>query len=660
MTELVTGALFAGYRIEAEAGRGGMGVVYRATHLGLDRPVALKLIATDLAGDEGFRARFQREAQLAASIDHPNVLPIYEAGESDGQLFLAMRFVQGTDLKLLINEAGRLDPARAVRIVGQVAAALDAAHARGLVHRDVKPANVMVDGNPDGEHAYLTDFGLTKRMVSDAGLTRTGTFVGTLDYVAPEQIRGEKADARSDVYALACVAYHALAGEPPFERDSQIAKMYAHLNEDPPPLPAGVPPEVEAAVRRGLAKEPDDRQGSAGELARELGAAAAGSSTWPSAPMPPARAMAPPPPPPPAPVAAPPPDDASKPGLSRGARRAVGYALPAILLAVVVVAVLAASGVLSGGDAKKTGAPITTTPTATATGTAAPAVTAATVVKTIEVGRNPDSITVADDGAVWVTNDRDGTLSKIDPKTDAIVGKPLPVGKNPDGVVAAKGVIWTAGTDDRKVRRIQAEPLAVIATVPVGKAPEGLSLGKQLLWVANGGDDTVMRIDRASATRVGGPIGVGDRPGERFVGADSVWVSNTGDGTVSRIDVSTAQVIGAPAKVGKNPRGLAEGLGSVWVANSGDGTVSRLDPKTGKVTGEPIGVGRNPRGVTVGAGSVWVTNSDENTVTRIDAKTGRLMGQPIPVGRTPIGIAFGNGAVWVGNHGDGTVTRIKP
>jgi serine/threonine-protein kinase len=655
MTELVTGALFAGYRIEAEAGRGGMGVVYRATHLGLGRPVALKLIARELAGDEGFRARFQREAQLAASIDHPNVLPIYEAGESDGDLFLAMRFVQGIDLKQLIVEAGRVAPGRAVRIVTQIAAALDAAHARGLVHRDVKPANVMVDPNAGADHAYLTDFGLTKRLESDAGLTRTGTFVGTLDYVAPEQIRGERADARSDVYALACVTYHALAGQPPFERDSQIAKMYAHLNEDPPPLPAGTPPELEAAVRRGLEKEAGARPASAGAFARELGAALGGSSTLPSA-------VAPPAPPPPAPAApAPAGEPASGPSEevpAQGGRRALSFVLLAVPVLLVVAVVLAAAGALGGGDGEKTAAGLVPTPPPTATPDASPVV--ATVLATIEVGRNPDGITVADDGAVWVTNDRAGTLVKIDPKTGETVGKPLPVGRQPDGVVAAKGVIWTAGTADGKVRRIQADPLSTIATVPVGRGPEGLALGKQLLWVANAGDDTVMRIDRASATRVGGPIGVGDRPVEMAIGSDIVWVSNSGDGTVSRIDVSTAQVLGGPIPVGKGPRGIVEGLGSVWVANSGDGTVTRIDPKTGKVAGDPIGVGRNPRGVAVGAGSVWVTNSDENTVTRIDARTGRLVGQPIPVGRTPIGIAFGNGAVWVGNHGDGTVTRIRP
>src|SRR4051794_25906180 len=273
------GTVFAGCRIEREAGRGGMGVVYCATQIALDRRVALKLLAPELASDAGFRARFQQESRLAASIDHPNVVDIYEAGEDDGRLFIEMRWVEGSDLRAEIEQRGRLEPERAAQIVAQVAGALDAAHALGLVHRDVKPANILLGQRLGREHAYLTDFGLTKRVASAGGLTQTGQWVGTLDYVAPEQIRGDNVDARTDVYALGGVLMHVLTGHVPFERDSDVAKMWGHIN-DPPVAPSsvvpGLAPELDAVVLRAMAKEPDERYPSAGDLGRAALAAAAG------------------------------------------------------------------------------------------------------------------------------------------------------------------------------------------------------------------------------------------------------------------------------------------------------------------------------------------------------------------------------------------------
>jgi serine/threonine protein kinase len=224
MAELEAGSEFAGYRIEGLAGKGGMGIVYRARQARPSRLVALKVIAPELADDEEFRSRFERESEVAASIEHPNVIPVYEVGDDDGCLFIAMRFVDGTDLRALIDEEGALPADRATRIAGQVAAALDAAHDAGLIHRDVKPANVLISGS---DHAYLTDFGLTKPMKGGQELTTTGVGVGTFDYMAPEQFRGEPVDARTDVYALGCVLHHALTGAPPFPADSDAAKMSA-------------------------------------------------------------------------------------------------------------------------------------------------------------------------------------------------------------------------------------------------------------------------------------------------------------------------------------------------------------------------------------------------------------------------------------------------
>ncbi len=268
------GTELAGYRIESLLGRGGMGVVYLAEDLRLKRRVALKLLAASLAEDESFRDRFLRESELAASIDHPNIVPIYEAGTTEGLLFIAMRYVEGRDLKERLNNAAVWTRRTRSGILAQVAIALDAAHARGLVHRDVKPSNVLLDtgARPDGsDHVYLADFGLTKRVSEEAGIGEDGHLMGTIDYVAPEQIAGEEIDGRADVYSLGCVLYECLVGRPPFRRDSEIAVVFAHLEAEPP-APSAQRPELPAAldavIARALAKEPERRYPSCREFAR--------------------------------------------------------------------------------------------------------------------------------------------------------------------------------------------------------------------------------------------------------------------------------------------------------------------------------------------------------------------------------------------------------
>jgi Protein kinase domain len=274
---LSPGDVFGGYRIEAVAGRGGMGVVYRAVQLDLGRPVALKLIAADRAADPDFRERFQRESRMAAAIDHPNVVPVHGAGEQDGQLYLVMRYVRGTDLHALIKREGPLAPERAAAIVAQVASALDAAHAAGLVHRDVKPANVLLGGSGSEEHAYLSDFGLTRLLSSETQLTETGQWMGTIDFSAPEQLSAHRIDARADVYSLGCVLHAALVGTPPFPRSTLPATLLAHM-QDPIPRPSerGAPSGFDRVMARALAKEPEGRYPSAGDLGRAACAAARG------------------------------------------------------------------------------------------------------------------------------------------------------------------------------------------------------------------------------------------------------------------------------------------------------------------------------------------------------------------------------------------------
>src|SRR5262245_10592469 len=606
MPDLTPGSIVAGYRIDGVAGRGGMGIVYQARQLALDRPVALKVIAPDLADDVMFRERFKRESLTAASIDHPNVIPVYEAGEAEGQLFIAMRWVEGTDLRLLLQDGGPTEPGEAIRVIEQEAAAPDAGHRGGLVHRDVKPANVLI--TDDGErHVYLTDFGLTKH-TGTAGMTKTGQFVGTPDYTAPEQIKGERADARTDVYALGCVLFQTVTGHVPFERDSEIAKMYAHLTDPPPSLAEAAPatpPELDAVVRRALAKEADERFQSAGDLGRAARAALSGSApaavagtvaTGLAAPAP-ATEPSTPDNPPPSERAAQPTAPRAQPTAPRAqptaphqaseAPTAAGPETPATAAAPPSTAGEPPSG---GGVPPATEAPAgpdepTRPPGTTGRRTAAvlwvlaglvglalvatalavtgtfsgddgsadkassddstpPPPSQPKVVASIPVGAGPDGITVAD-GTVWVSLAQDAAVASIDPKTNKVADT-IPVGNNPDGAVGEKGTLWVALTDENAARRVENADEAPVAgaKVPVGEGPEGISLGKQLVWVANQFSDSVTLIDRASATTVGSPVGVGARPIGIFVGENTVWVANRDDDTVTRIDPSTREIIG--------------------------------------------------------------------------------------------------------------------
>lgn len=267
------------YRIESLLGRGGMSVVYLAEHIRLKRKAALKVLSPELAEDPTFRARFVSEWERLAQLDHPNIIPVFEAGESDGLLYIAMRYVRSLDLKGLIDQEQRLDPERAVNIIAQTASALDAAHEQNLVHRDVKPANILIalGSGPEGtDHVYLSDFGLTKHTESQSGLTKTGHFMGTLDYVAPEQISGKGVDGRTDQYALGCVLYQCLTGKVPYPREEETAALFAHL-QDPAPRPSDarpeLAPEIDEVVGRSMAKLKEDRFATCGDMARAARAA---------------------------------------------------------------------------------------------------------------------------------------------------------------------------------------------------------------------------------------------------------------------------------------------------------------------------------------------------------------------------------------------------
>ena len=363
------GTDFAGYRLEELIGRGGMSIVYRAQHLRLERTVALKLLMPELSRDESFRERFMRESRLAASLDHPNVIPIYEAGDENGVFYIAMRFVGGSTLKNILEAEGPLPADRTASILSQVASALHAAHEeKGLVHRDVKPPNILVvpgHGPDGGDHVYLSDFGIAKQRAA-GGLTKTGMFVGTADYAAPEQIEGRELDRRADIYALGCVLYETLTGGPTYEKDSEVALMYAHLLEPPPQVThkrPDLPPEIDGVVAKAMAKSPNDRYATAPEFAAAMRKALTGTETrrTHAQPAPPvessavtSEAAAPQAAPPPSEAAPAPPPPAPPTDQAPPQRKRWLVPVAILLLLIVVGGIVGAVLALTGGSSSST------------------------------------------------------------------------------------------------------------------------------------------------------------------------------------------------------------------------------------------------------------------------------------------------------------------
>jgi YVTN family beta-propeller protein len=651
--DLQPGDVFAGHRVTGVAGRGGMGVVYRAVQLDLDRAVALKLIAPQLAEDPAFRERFVRESRLAASIDHPNVIPIYYTGEDESALYIAMRYVEGSDLRTLVRAAGRLDPERAAHIVAQVASALDAAHERGIVHRDVKPANVLLGGS---DHVYLTDFGLTKRISSQSGQTHAGGWVGTLGFVAPEQIRAERVDARADVYALGCVLFHTVAGGPPYQRDSDEATLWAHLHDDPPSLRASAPdapPELQAVIDRALAKEPEDRFQSAGDLGRAA-LAAVGREPGPRRERVVARGAA-------APAeaeTAPSPDQSptvlAEPAAPRRGGRRPAWVWALVAVPVIALAAVAAIALSDGGGPAGT----ETRPPATSTGGTAPdATVAGTVRRTVHIGGRPNGVVVAN-GLVWVLRARSSRLTVLRQQS----GKRAPfrpqVGPLPAAAVAYAGRLWVGVQRDSQLvaiglqshKRI-GDPLAM----PPGRAKlVGVSAGERGVWVGMRGDPGFAVRVSPSQRRIVATVPMEDGVQDLAVGAGAVWVLGRRSNTVTRVDVRSGEK--RVINVGQDPAGVAVGENAVWVTNSGDDTVTRID--AGSLVTRVIGVGDGPNRVGVGGGAVWVANRNDSTLTRIDPETSRPVGDPVEVGANPFGLDVIGHQAWVTSPPDGTVQEI--
>ncbi|HMI80912.1 MAG TPA: protein kinase [Solirubrobacterales bacterium] len=596
MGEIAIGSELAGYRIEELIARGGMGVVYRATHLGLERPVALKVIARELADRGGFRERFLRESRLAARLDHPAVVPVYDSREVDGELIVAMRLVKGGDLRRLIDEEGPLPPDRALDLLGQVADALDAAHAAGIVHRDVKPHNVLVEG----DRAYLSDFGLAKA-VDESGAASSASVVGTAQYMSPEQWRGDSLGPAADVYSLGCVLYEALTGIAPFQRGEADTE---------PELPVG----IEAAIRRAVAKDPAERYGSAGELIAAA-RAAAGSDVRPTAVLSRDRSER---------TTVP-----HRSGLFGFGGRATAWLVSGALVFVLGI-VAAALFLLLGSDGPAVSEPIA-------------------------IGSPPLRVAAGPDG-VWVTSERDGTVTQLDPESGEVIGK-RDLGDGVSGV--AVGGKWTWVTNSRRgeLLRLDPEDGRLLETVELGGAPGPIALGGGRVWVADeaGGGITAVNAESGRVYRRGLPPRA--EPLRLAQGAGGLWVSSASTGNVRRIDFNTLQA-GEPIRVGRGPAGITVAHGFVWVANTRSATVSKVDPSLERVT--PIEVAGSPGGIDAGTTAVWVANTADDTVSRIDLKSGEVEGSPIAVGPQPGAVAVGGDAVWVANNGDGTVTRIEP
>ena len=349
---LVVGGQLGNYLIESVIGRGGMSVVYRATHTRLGNPVALKALAPELSSDDAFRERFLREAKMAAAIDHPNVIPIYDTGLADDSLYIIMRYVSGGDLKALLASSGALSPERTIELLTPVAKALDAAHADGLVHRDVKPANILLQRSSSGEveHVYLSDFGVMKHTSSISGLTKTGALVGTIAYMAPEQIEGGDVSAQTDIYALGCVFYQMVTGRMPYERDSEAAALWAHMREDVEPASQarpGLPPGIDDVIDRALAKNPAARYATCQELMRACTAVISAPVPRQAA-APAAASQAAPPSPPPSPAG-----ERPRTGAGRIGRPWLVAGLALLAAGMIAVVIALASG---GGSSTSTGA----------------------------------------------------------------------------------------------------------------------------------------------------------------------------------------------------------------------------------------------------------------------------------------------------------------
>jgi YVTN family beta-propeller protein len=609
--DIASGVEIGGYRVEELIGRGGMGEVYRAHDARLDRNVALKILAPRYADDDGFRERLLRESRLAASLDHSNVVPVYDAGEAEAGFYLAMRYVDGADLRAVLRREGALAPARALEIASQVAGALDAAHAKGLVHRDVKPSNVLID---ERGHCYLADFGLTQS-ASDRGQATDGSLLGTVDYVAPEQIRGDEVAGGADVYALGCMLFECLTGEGPFRRPSEVATLYAHLEEDPPPASArhsALPAAIDTVFARALAKEPDERHSSCAQLVADASAALGLDVVRP-----------------------------------RRLRVAAAASAAVLLVAAALAAILLTREATPGEPG---GSLIRIDPKS------------GDLSARYRVSPHPGAITTGA-GRVWLGDYRDGALWTLEPRTGEL-RRIASVGE-PRDLTALGGKIYVVSDSEEVFREVFTGTVARYDAV-TGVRERKLDLysctiagGEGVLWsMGLFGDKRLstgpgeLRIVRDVTLPYREPVSVGTtRINQRdlAVGYGSVWVLGDGiDRRMWRLDRSSGRIL-ATIELPFIPRTVAAGEGGVWVTAPLDDRVLEIDPKTNAIKAMTP-TGRGTSGVATGAGWVWVTSTIDGTVSRIDPDTAKVVDQ-VDVGGRPREVAVGADGVWVTAYG---------
>ncbi len=691
MAELAVGAVFGGVRIDAVASRGGMGIVYRGTELTLNRPVALRLLSSDLAENTELRDRFRRESEIAACLDHPHLLPIHAVGEQDGLHYVTTHHVDGTELRELIQRNGRLAPALAAALVNQVAGALDLAHSHGLVHRDVTPANILIAESATGPHAYLTNFGLSHTVTGGAGPTRTGT----MDYVAPEQLEGVQSDGRADIYALGCVLYQALVGQVPFPLETEPAKMFAHLSQ-PPPLLAQTAPELPAeldpVVQQAMAKRPEERFATAGAFGRAAVAASAvdrrseqisplkmntfvqGQSTTLPGGYSDNRPTSPP-------------DGYSG---SHPVSPSGGYQAGSPTVSVFDGRPRPNPSFSNGypggyqtGNAGL-GGPLPPSPGGTAAGgrpgwrgkllwiLTSVAMVVALVIgvvllllgdrtplagtvlgQPIQVGDEPMDIE-SGEGFLWTANRSDGTISKIDPQSAR--SEQIPVDGDPFELVVAEGAVWVWNYSDA-ITRVDTATGAVSAPIQTeGLTINGIAAGDGYLWLSHSADNAVSRINLRTQAFEGTPVTVGTTPVAMAYGDRSLYVVNTGDSTLSALDGTSGQVRGTPLPLDDELGGIDVDNGTIYVGSTDD--VTSIDERF-FVVDDPIPLKGGSLFAPDGT-SMWVAFPLENTVRRFDIVSREERGEPIEgVGKGAGDLLVVDNVLWVVDSSGDAVIRIK-